>query len=256
MPQRTRLIPLLCVLALGGPTLGGCASGPEAALPVQAPQRQLPALYQRPPEVRDPLYVADPLESTNRQLYKFNAKLDDYVLIPVVDAYEAVTPGFVRTRVSNFFLNLGEVNTFLNSVLQLRVTKAAPTLARFVINSTVGVFGLFDVATDLEIKRENEDFGQTLGYWGMAPGPYLVLPALGPSNLRDGVGRVVDWVAFDFVLPDGIQRNDAYAISSYTLQPIDARARVPFRYHETGSPFEYELVRYGITKAREVQIKE
>lgn len=249
MPHRVARCSML-LLAL---VLAGCTSSENAA-GYSPPQRRLAELSTRPAEAMDPLYVADPLEEANRRVYKFNAKLDRHLLIPVVEAYEEVTPGFVRKRVSSFFLNLGEVNTFANSVLQGRVGKAIPTFARFLINSTVGVAGLFDVATELGIPRQSEDFGQTLGSWGIGSGPYLVLPALGPSNLRDTVGTVLDWATFSFVIPSAVEGNTGYEVINYGLRPIDTRYRVAFRYHATGSPFEYELVRYALSTARDVQI--
>lgn len=232
---------------------GGCA-GPAGTGRHEPPRRDLAAVSADPDRARDVLLVHDPLEGANRRIYKFNAQLDRYVLVPVVDAYKFVVPRFVRRRVSSFFQNLGEITTFTNSVLQASPDKATPTLGRFMINSTVGLFGLFDVATELGVPRQNADFGQTLGIWGVDAGPYLVLPALGPSNLRDAVGTAVDWATLAFAIPNSILDDTAYDYVPYGIQQIDARYRVPFRYHSTGSPFEYELIRYGWMAKRDTQV--
>ena len=134
----------------------------------------------------------DPFEGWNRAMFSFNQKADKYVLKPVAEGYQAVTPAPVRKGVSNFFNNLGEPITAANSVLQAKPGKAARSLTRFVFNTTFGLFGIFDVAGAMGIERENEDFGQTLAYWGVGSGPYLVLPVLGSSNLRDLGGRFGD----------------------------------------------------------------
>lgn len=134
----------------------------------------------------------DPFEGWNRAMFSFNQKADKYVLKPVAEGYQAVTPAPVRKGVSNFFNNLGEPITAANSVLQAKPGKAARSLTRFVFNTTFGLFGIFDVAGAMGIERENEDLGQTLAYWGVGSGPYLVLPVLGPSNLRDLGGRFGD----------------------------------------------------------------
>ena len=134
----------------------------------------------------------DPFEGWNRAVFSFNQKADKYVLEPVAEGYQAVTPAPVRRSVSNFFNNLGEPITAVNSVLQAKPSKAVRSLTRFVFNTTFGLLGLFDVATAMGIEREKEDLGQTLAYWGVGSGPYLVLPILGPSNLRDLGGGVVD----------------------------------------------------------------
>jgi phospholipid-binding lipoprotein MlaA len=249
--MRRRIVTCLpLILVLG---TGGCASSAQTVR-YEPPSRSLNTVSAQAEEAREVLHVSDPLEGANRRIYKFNAQLDRYVLLPVVDAYEEVVPGFLRRRVSSFFLNLGEINIFANSVLQARPSKATPTLGRFLINSTAGLLGLFDVATGLGFPRQSADFGQTLGTWGLDTGPYLVLPALGPSNLRDAVGKAVDWVAFAFVIPDSVADNPVYGTVRYSLQPIDARYRVPFRYYSTGSPFEYELVRYASVVARRIQV--
>jgi phospholipid-binding lipoprotein MlaA len=134
----------------------------------------------------------DPFEGWNRAMFSFNQNADKYVLKPVAEGYEVVTPAPIRKGVSNFFNNLGEPITAVNSVLQLKPGKAARSLTRFVFNTTFGLLGIFDVAGAMGIERENEDLGQTLAYWGVGSGPYLVLPVLGPSNLRDLGGRFVD----------------------------------------------------------------
>jgi phospholipid-binding lipoprotein MlaA len=134
----------------------------------------------------------DPFEGWNRAVFSFNQKADKYVLEPVAEGYQAITPAPVRKSVSNFFNNLGEPITAVNSVLQAKPSKAVRSLTRFVFNTTFGLLGLFDVAGAMGIEREKEDLGQTLAYWGVGSGPYLVLPILGPSNLRDLGGGVVD----------------------------------------------------------------
>ena len=111
--------------------------------------------------------------------------VDDNVLEPVAKVYRYVTPDPVENSVSNFFNNLNEINTIVNSTLQLKFDKTISSSSRFVINSTVGILGLFDVASSLGIERHREDFGQTLGHYGVSPGPYLVLPFFGPSSFRD-----------------------------------------------------------------------
>jgi phospholipid-binding lipoprotein MlaA len=136
--------------------------------------------------------ITDPLEPLNRGIYKFNDAADKAVVKPVARAYRAVTPAPVRTGVGNFFSNLGDVLVTANDLLQFKFRQAATDATRVLLNSTFGVAGLFDVATPAGLEQHNEDFGQTLGYWGMGPGAYLMLPLLGPSTLRDTVGRVVD----------------------------------------------------------------
>lgn len=199
--------------------------------------------------------VYDPAEGVNRQIYKFNAELDDYIFLPVVNGYNFITPKFVRTGVSNFFLNVGEVTNFTNSVLQVNPKRAGITLIRFVVNTTVGILGTFDVATRIGLDRQSEDFGKTLGHWGSGPGAYVVLPALGPSSMRDTVGKIVDYTTLAIIIPEHIQNSVPYEVVAYGLQPIDLRYSNSFRYYSSGSPFEYELVRYISTQLRTSQIE-
>ena len=132
----------------------------------------------------------DPYEAYNRKVFAFNDGLDKTVLKPVAQGYNSYLPAPMRTLLDNFFSNLDDVIVTANDLLQLKFNQAASDGSRFLFNSTFGVFGLFDVAHRLE--KHNEDFGQTLGYWGVGSGPYIVLPILGPSTVRDGVGLYVD----------------------------------------------------------------
>lgn len=160
MMKKSILILTLGVLSLG---LSGCANVPPDA--GQHPE--------------------DPYEGFNRNMHAFNVMLDDVALKPVTKGYRWVTPQFARDGVSNALDNLGEVNNTLNNVLQGKVDKGITSAFRFMLNSTIGVFGLFDVASWVGMERAPEDFGQTLGVWGVSDGPYLELPLLGPSGARD-----------------------------------------------------------------------
>lgn len=139
----------------------------------------------------------DPLEGINRGVYQFNDKVDRYAAKPVAQAYRTVTPTPVRKGVNNFFGNLKTLTTVINDILQLKLSKAFSDAGRFVINSTFGVAGLIDVASMDNVPYEPEDFGQTLGHYGMGNGPYLVLPFVGPSTLRDFTGTAVDFAISD-----------------------------------------------------------
>lgn len=146
---------------------------------------------------------ADPWERSNRRVHNFNKGLDRFVLRPTGQAYRAVVPPPVRTAVTNAYGNYGEPANFANSVLQGKFAQAFRTVDRFLLNSTLGLGGIADVATDLGRPREPEDFGQTLARWGVASGPYMVLPLFGPSTLRDGIATPLDF----FVDPADFVRN-------------------------------------------------
>ena len=179
------------VLAL----MAGCASGPRAN-------------------------PADPFEPFNRSVFRFNDGVDEAILRPVATAYRDKLPLLVRTGVNNFFGNLGDVWNFTNSVLQLRLQASAENFMRFNVNTLFGLGGLLDIATEAGIERRNEDFGQTLGRWGVPPGPYLVLPLLGPSTVRDAsvlpIDRYGDPVTY---IDSGVVRGSLSA-----LRVIDARS--------------------------------
>ncbi len=140
----------------------------------------------------DPPRDPDPLESWNRKVHTFNDFADRYALKPVAQAYQAITPDVVDVGVTNFFRNLREPITILNDIFQLKLMQAGADSSRFLINSSLGLAGLFDVASRLGLQRNQEDFGQSLGYWGVKPGPYVELPFFGPSSVRDAFSLVPD----------------------------------------------------------------
>ncbi len=232
--------------------LAGCEPQPQEGL--ETPRRHFTDAAERDYANKE-FMVYDPAEGLNKHIYKFNAELDTYFLLPVVNAYTYITPEFARTGVSNFFLNVGEVNNFANAVLQVNPEKATTTLVRFILNTTIGGLGTFDVATRMGLERQPEDFGKTLGYWGAGGGAYVVLPVLGPSNIRDTVGKVVDYATLTFLVPSHIQDTTAYDVIAYGLQPINLRYSNNFRYYSSGSPFEYEIVRYIVTQSRTAEIE-
>lgn len=202
------------------------------------------------------LNVYDPWESWNRRVYHFNYRFDEWVFLPVVNGYQAITPGFVRSGVTNFFSNLGDVPNLLNSLLQLKGKRSMEVTARLLLNTTIGVAGLWDPATKMGIPHQSEDFGQTLGFYGVPEGPYLMLPILGPSNLRDTGGLVVDYrgeTQINFLNVAEVSSNHPELVA---LRAVDKRYTTSFRYGQTNSPFEYEKVRYVYTAARQLQINE
>ena len=163
----------------------------------------------------------DPLEPVNRVVYKFNDAVDKAVLKPVAKGYKEVVPSPVRTGVGNFFGNLGDVVVTVNDFLQFKLDRTASDFSRVFFNSTFGVLGIFDVATGWGLEKHNEDFGQTLGYWGVGNGPYLVLPFLGPSTLRDSIGLYAD----SYVDPVWNTKQVPTRNSLVATETVDARAR-------------------------------
>jgi phospholipid-binding lipoprotein MlaA len=182
-------------LAIVAACLAGCASGPQA----------------------NPV---DPLEPYNRGVTRFNDVVDGAVMRPVAVAYETVVPQLLRTGVNNFFNNLTDVWSFANSVMQLRAQQSAQTFMRVNVNTFFGLGGFLDVASEAGIERHREDFGQTLGRWGVGPGPYLVLPILGPSTVRDTAAIPVDYVGGLISNVDNIPLRN----TMYGMRLIDARA--------------------------------
>ncbi|MCW4151033.1 VacJ family lipoprotein [Halomonas sp. 18H] len=162
----------------------------------------------------------DPWEGFNRGVFAFNETVDRYALKPLSQGYRFVTPDPVEAGVGNFFSNLGEIRTTLNSLLQGKGSNASASTGRFVLNSTVGLLGLFDVATPMGLSVRDEDFGQTLATWGVGEGPYLVLPLLGPSTVRDTGGLPVDMYTY----PVTYVEHDPTRLSLSALRTIDTRA--------------------------------
>ena len=159
--------------------------------------------------------INDPFEDLNRDIFIFNEKLDEKLLKPAALTYRKVTPQFARTGVTNFFNNLEEIDTTINQVLQGEIKYAFNDAGRFVINTTIGLFGLIDVASKMGLERHEEDFGQTLGVWGFDSGPYIMIPFLGPSNPRDLLSRPISsFLSGTFAMED----NDV----KITLVGIDA----------------------------------
>ncbi len=134
----------------------------------------------------------DPFEDINRTVHSFNEVFDDGIFEPISRAYKEFIPTFAQQRVSNFFDNLRDVSTLGNQIMQFKPVESVTTLGRVLVNSTIGLGGLFDVASDIDLTTDNEDFGQTMATWGVEEGPYIILPLLGPSTLRDSVGIYVD----------------------------------------------------------------
>ena len=164
----------------------------------------------------------DPLEPLNRGIYKFNDTVDKAVIKPVAQGYKAVLPNPIRTGVTNFFSNINDVFVAVNNVLQFKLNDAVSDVGRIIANTTFGVGGIFDVASNWGMEKHNEDFGQTLGYWGIGDGPFLMLPILGPSNVRDTVGLVA-YFELDPVLR---LHNIPERNSLSTLRFVNTRARM------------------------------
>ena len=166
--------------------------------------------------------ISDPFEDLNRDIFIFNEKLDEKLLKPAAIAYRKVTPQFARSGVTNFFNNLEEIDTTINQVLQGEIKYAFNDAGRFVINTTIGLFGLIDVASKMGLERHEEDFGQTLGVWGFDSGPYIMIPFLGPSNPRDLLSRPISsFLSGTFAMED-----DDVKITFVGIDSLETRERL------------------------------
>lgn len=165
----------------------------------------------------------DPFESFNRAMFNFNEGLDEYILKPVAQGYDKAMPDPVKTGVTNVFNNLDDIFVIINDLLQFKLTQFTQDTARFIINSTFGIFGLFDVATQMGLPKHNEDFGQTFATWGIGKGPYVVLPFFGPRTLRGTGGFIIESI-YDPLY--NIEDNDAALYGSVALRAIDARYKL------------------------------
>ena len=196
----------------------------------------------------------DPFEPMNRAVFSFNEAADDYVIKPIAEAYKFVLPEFVRTGVTNFFSNINDVLIAANNLLQAKPVEAASDIGRFLVNSTIGVLGLFDVATDMGLDKNREDFGQTLGVWGFSDGPYVVLPFFGASNVRDTVGLAVD-IETDFMINTNKLNSDE-KIAVNALRVINRRAELldAGQLLEDAAFDKYSFLRDGYLQRRRNQV--
>jgi phospholipid-binding lipoprotein MlaA len=190
----------------------------------------------------------DPFEPMNRAIYSFNDGVDKVVMKPLAQAYQAVFPAIVRTGVSNVFSNLNDIVVALNNLLQGKIGPAFSDISRVMINTTVGILGIMDVASDLGIEKNDEDFGQTLGYWGVGDGPYLVLPFLGPRTIRDTAGLIVDWETdpTSYIDPNRYRN----AVQGFRLVTRRAELLNASKVLEVASLDEYEFLRDAYLQRR------
>jgi phospholipid-binding lipoprotein MlaA len=225
------------VLALAGSLVAGCATAEEGE-------------------------VWDPLETPNRFLFALNKTLDTFILRPVAVTYRDLTPNGVQRGTRNVLNNLGEPVTAFNELAQGEATRAVQTVARFLINSTIGILGIFDVAKDFGLPHTKEDFGQTIGVWAKAPpedgGPYLVLPLVGPSNARDAVGLLVDYLVDPFRIAAEHFDVEWLLYARGGLEAVDGRSRTLQALDdlEKNSVDYYSAVRSAYTQRRAAQIRQ
>lgn len=198
--------------------------------------------------------AGDPWETMNRGIFRFNEGADRWVIEPIAKGVDFVTPDPVERSIRKFFKNSMFPIRFLNDLLQAKPVSAVEELARFVVNTTVGVAGFFDPASGFGLESHREDFGQTLGYWGVPPGPYLVLPLLGPSNPRDAIGLVADSAAvvYPYFIPfwvsSAITTGDLLNRRSLALDAIAAEREAALDY--------YVAVRNAYQSYRENQVRD
>ncbi|SFM54794.1 MlaA family lipoprotein [Marinobacter zhejiangensis] len=204
------------------------------------------------PEDEPATTEVDPYESWNRKVFGFNEFVDSWFLRPVAQGYRTVMPNFADRAVTNFFNNLSEIKNLVNSIFQLKGESAVVAVGRFTYNTTFGLGGLIDVATAFDLPERPEDFGQTLGYWGVGSGPYLMMPLLGPSNPRDFTGLMTDI----FVLPspwDSVDSPENYYARG--VQLVDIRADlIPAESFLSGD--KYNFVRNAYLQRREFLIND
>jgi phospholipid-binding lipoprotein MlaA len=216
---------VLALVATG--LISGCATGPE----------------------RKP---GDPFEPANRVIFKFNDGVDRFVAVPVAKGYQKVTPQPLRTAVSNFFSNLGDLTNAANNLLQLKITDATEDIVRFAFNSTFGLGGLLDWATPAGLPKHHQDFGLTLGHWGIPSGPYLVLPLFGPSTVRDSMGLVVDvkFNPLNYIEP--AERNPLYVLQFVSVRSdlLGASSLL-----EQAALDKYSFVRDAYTQQRQARLR-
>ena len=193
----------------------------------------------------------DPWESINRPIFRFNDTVDTYALKPIAQGYQYVTPQFLQDGVHNFFQNLGDVANLANNILQLKPYAAGVDTARLIVNTTFGIGGFFDVGTRMGLQRNDEDFGQTLGYWGVGSGPYVMLPLLGPSTVRDAVAKYPDTYTEPYQYIDHVPtRNTIRAVDIVDMRASLLQAEKMIRGDK------YTFIRNAYLQNREFKVKD
>lgn len=227
-PDAVRRVALAATVA-GSALLAGCATGPDA-------------------------HPKDPYEKFNRAMFTFNDKVDQVALKPAAKAYKKVAPEFVQTGVNNFFGNLNDLWTGVNNIIQGKPKQGLSDFGRFGLNSTVGMLGFVDVASGAGLEKHREDFGQTLGVWGFPSGPYLMLPLLGPSTLRDTAGLPLDFAAD----PWSYKEPHRWRTAGVVLRVVDQRAVLldASTLLEEAALDRYEFIRDGFFQRRESQVRD
>lgn len=193
----------------------------------------------------------DPWESINRPIFKFNDVLDTYALKPLAQGYQYVTPQFVEDGIHNFFRNIGDVRNLANDVLQAKPAAAGVDTARLIFNTTFGLLGFIDVGTKMGLQRNDEDFGQTLGYWGVGSGPYVMLPFFGPSTLRDAPAKLAD----SYVSPYRYVNDVPVRNSFFALDVTDTRANL-LSSEKLITGDKYTFIRNAYLQNREFKVKD
>jgi phospholipid-binding lipoprotein MlaA len=246
----TRVIAGLAVAT----ALSACAST-DAGMP-------RPEFLAKPDQPAEPAEISDPLEKQNRAVFESNQEINHAIIYPAARAYNENVPEDVRDRIDAFTTNLGEPVVFANNVLQIRLEAAATTLGRFIVNSTVGIGGLFDVAATQQMPHQSGDFGQTLYVWGFRDSPYVVLPILGPTNVRDAIGSGIEFAAqipAGGLYPAGLAATVAgnVATAGTVLSPLsDLRKAGDMETLEDGSLDFYSMLRSVADQKRQAELQE
>mgnify|MGYP002630582685 CR=1 FL=1 len=193
----------------------------------------------------------DPWRNTNEQIFQWNDYFDSLIVKPVAVGYTAFVPRAARQGIGNFFSNINDINVFVNDLLQFKFDRALSDSGRLLVNSSLGIFGIFDVASGFGMQKNEEDFGQTFAWWGIGPGPYVMLPVFGASNVRDSFGLILDTVF------NPIQYHDdpSLRISLFLLEEADSRADL-FALDELISGDRYLFLREAYTQRRNYLVKD
>ena len=198
-------------------------------------------------EITEP---GDPWERSNRSVHSFNSSLDDWFLKPVAETYDFVTPNFIQTGISNIFSNIGSISSSLNNLFQGKLVGFSTELSRVVINSTLGIYGLFDVASQFGIEPDREDLGQTFGYWGVSSGPYMVVPFYGPTTVRD-FSSILPEIYISPSIPDDVSARLAAA----SLNVINIRSSL-LNVSDLSGNDQYSFYRDAYLQRREYEISD